>query len=153
MTRKTILIFGVSSFVGSNLAEGLKKKYRVIGTYYNNKVEIEDVLTLKCDVHNQEFVRKLVMLFKPDFTIYAVGLSGLQECHDNQKLSDHLNTSAVFNVSKATELYRSRFIYISSGFVFSGDKEILKVSETPRPITVYGNSLASSEFYIQKSCL
>ena len=38
--KKTILIFGISSFLGSSLADILKEKYRVVGTYYNTPVDI-----------------------------------------------------------------------------------------------------------------
>ena len=46
MKRKTVVIFGVSSFVGSNLAYFLKDHFRVIGTYNLNKVEIPDETAL-----------------------------------------------------------------------------------------------------------
>ncbi|PJB53787.1 MAG: hypothetical protein CO099_05215, partial [Bdellovibrio sp. CG_4_9_14_3_um_filter_39_7] len=73
--RKTILIFGVSSFVGSNLAEYLKKDYRVVGTYNKNPVQIPGVLTLPCDVLSKDEVQLILFATKPDITIYAVGLS------------------------------------------------------------------------------
>lgn len=151
--KKTILIFGVSSFLGSNLAEALKEKYRVVGTYYKNQVEIQDVLTLKCDVNNKEKVQKLVFLFKPDITVYAIGLSSLNDCDEFPRVADALNTAGVFSVSQASERYNSKFIYFSSSYVFAGDKTIYHESDSPTPLTAYGNSVASSEFYIQKSCL
>jgi len=37
--NKTILIFGISSFVGSNLAFFLKEDFRIVGTYKKNYVK------------------------------------------------------------------------------------------------------------------
>jgi dTDP-4-dehydrorhamnose reductase len=153
MKRKTILIFGISSFIGSNLAEIFKDKYRVIGTYFNTPVDMPGILSIKCDVHEKETVQKVVYLFKPDITIYCVGLSRLEDCQEYPKLADALNTAGVFNVSQASERYKSKFIFLSTSFIFSGEDTLFRENDTPSPTSVYGNTMASSEFYIQKSCL
>ena len=151
--KKTILIFGISSFLGSNLANILSSKYRVVGTYMDTPVHMKGILTIKCDVHNKNLVQNLVYLFKPEFTIYAVGLSNLNDCQDFPKVADALNTVGIFNVTAATERYGSKFIYFSSSYIFSGEDTLYREQDTPMPTSVYGNTVASSEFYIQKSCL
>lgn len=152
-SKKTILIFGLSSFLGSSLAEILKSKYRVVGTYFNTQVNIPGVLSIKCDIHNKQLVQKVVYLFKPDITIYTVGLTDLDACQEFPKVAEALNTNGVFNASMASERYHSKFIYFSSSYIFSGEDVIFKENDTPLPVSVYGNTVASSEFYIQKSCL
>jgi len=151
--KKTVLIFGLSSFLGSNIAENLKDKYKVVGTYFNTPVNIPGVLSIKCDVHSKETVQKVVYLFKPDITIYTIGLTDLNGCQEFPKVADALNTAGVFNVSMASERYKSKFIYFSSSFIFSGEDITYKENDSPTPTSVYGNTIASSEFYIQKSCL
>jgi dTDP-4-dehydrorhamnose reductase len=151
--KKTILIFGISSFLGANLAEQLKEDYRVVGTYFSTPVDIEGILSIKCDVHNKDMVQKVTYLFQPDVTVYAIGLTDLTTCQDFPKVADALNTAGVFNVSMASERYHSKFIYFSSCYIFSGEDTLFKEHDTPMPTSVYGNTVASSEFYIQKSCL
>ena len=151
--QKTILIFGVSSFLGSNLAELLKDKYRVVGTYFNNETRIDGVFSLKCDVHQKNEVQKISFMVKPDITIYAVGLTSIRDCHEYPKVADALNTAGVFNVSAAAERYNSKFIYFSTSYIFSGEDTLYRENDTPMPSTMYGSTMASSEFYVQKSCL
>jgi dTDP-4-dehydrorhamnose reductase len=151
--QKTILIFGISSFLGSNLADQLKNDYRVIGTYYSTPVEIPGILTLKCDVNSKEMIQKIVYIFKPDITIYSIGLTDLDACQSHPKVADALNTVGVFNVSAASERYGSKFIYFSTAYIFSGENVLFRENDTPTPSSIYGNNIASSEFYIQKSCL
>ena len=151
--QKTILIFGISSFLGSSFAEILKEDYRVVGTYYNTPVDIPGVLTIKCDVHQKEMVQKVTFLFKPDITIYAIGLTDLGACQEFPKVADALNTAGVFNVSQASERYNSKFIYFSSSYIFSGEDTLFRENDTPMPTSIYGNTVASSEFYIQKSLI
>lgn len=151
--KKTIFIFGISSFVGSSLAEELQDEYRIIGTYYETPVSLPGVLTLKCDINNKDLVEKLIYIFSPDFTIYTVGLSDLYACQEFPKVADALNTVGVFNAAAASERSGSKFIYFSSCYIFSGEDVFYREQDTPMPVCAYGNTIASSEFFIQKSCL
>lgn len=151
--KKTILIFGVSSFVGSNLIEMLKDEYRIIGTYHKTPVSIPGVTCIPCDVLKKDYVSNITARFRPDLTIYAVGLSSLKECQLSPKVADALNSVGAINCCASSERYGSKFIYLSSGYVLSGNDTVYREGETPFPNTIYGNSLSSTEFYIQRSCL
>lgn len=151
--KKTILIFGVSSFVGSNLAEFLKDDYRVVGTYYKTSVDIPGVTCYPCDVLKKDYVNNLVGILKPDITIYAVGMNSLQKCSMMNNLADALNTTGAVNCCKASERFNSKFVFISSSFVLGGEDVFYKEGDTPFPNTVYGNTLSATEFFIQRSCL
>jgi len=151
--KKTILIFGVSSFVGSNLIEMLKDEYRIIGTYHKTPVTIPGVTCIPCDVLKKDYVSNITARFRPDLTIYAVGLSSLKECQLSPKVADALNSVGAVNCCASSERYGSKFIYLSSGYVLSGEDTVYREGETPFPNTTYGNSLSSTEFYIQRSCL
>ena len=89
--KKTVLIVGASSFVGSNLALYLKDHFRVIGTYHKTPMEIPGVTCYPCDVFKKDYVSSLIGVLKPDYTIYAVGMSSLTECKLNPKQADALN--------------------------------------------------------------
>jgi dTDP-4-dehydrorhamnose reductase len=151
--KETVLIIGISSFVGSNLAETLKDKYRVIGTYFNTPVKVPGVLTISCDILDKRKIQQVLYTFKPEFTIYCAGLSSVRDCKEFPKVADALNTAGVFNVSTYTERYGSKFIYISSSFVFPGEDQVYTESDSPLPCCIYGTTVASTEFFIQKSCL
>lgn len=151
--RKTVLIIGVNSFVGSNLAEFLKKDYRVVGTYHKKHHPFPGILTLPCDVLNKEEVQLVLYAFKPDFVLYCVGLTSLRECAETPNNCDALNSSGLFSVAELAPRYGARIIYFSSQYVFSGLNRNYNEMDNPDVITQYGKALASSEFYLQKSSL
>jgi dTDP-4-dehydrorhamnose reductase len=151
--KKTILIFGVSSFVGSNLVELLKDDFRIIGTYFKTPVAISGMTCIPCDVLKKEYVSSLVAHFRPDIVIYSVGVSSLRKSQSFSKLSDSLNSSGAVNCLTATDRFNAKFIYFSSAFVLSGNDNYPREGETPLPTNAYGLSLSSTEFYIQRSCL
>jgi dTDP-4-dehydrorhamnose reductase len=151
--KKTVLIIGASSFVGSNLALYLKDHFRVIGTYHKTPIDINGVTCYPCDVFKKDYVSSLIGVLKPDYTIYAVGMSSLTECKLYPKQADALNSVGAVNVCSASERYGAKFILISSCFVMGGENLIYKESDTPFPNTIFGSSLSSSEYYVQRSCL
>lgn len=151
--KKTIMIFGVSSFVGSNLVEMLKDEYRIIGTYHKTPVSIPGVTCLPCDVLKKDYVSSIVARFRPDLTIYAVGMSSLKECKLSPKQADALNSAGAVNCCMAADRFGSKFIFFSSAFVMGGEDTLYREGETPFPNTVYGTTLSSTEFYVQRSSL
>lgn len=151
--KKTVLIFGISSFVGSNLAMLLKDEYRIIGTYFKTPVKIPGVTCIPSDVLKKDNVSNLIGRFRPDITIYAVGMSSLTECSLKPKEADTLNMAGAVNVCTSAERYGSKFVFLSSCFVLGGKNQLYKEGDVPFPGTSYGNSLSSAEFYIQRSCL
>ena len=151
--KKTVFIFGISSFVGSNLAEYLKQDYRVIGSYHHHPVEIDGVLTIPLDATKRDASQLVMALFRPDITIYCACISSVDTCNENEMLANTLNATAVFNLSNFTEQNESRLIYISSSYVFSGEKGEHTEDDIPSSNSIYGKSKSSAEFFIQNNSL
>ena len=150
---KTICIFGISSMVGSNLAEFFKKNFRVVGTFYRHRVVIPGVLCVPCDILVKGEVQTILHTFRPDYTIYAIGVPTVMECSSSEKLADILNTTGLFHVAEYCQRYKSQVCYMSSHYVFQGaDKDYLEI-DMPDGTTVLGKTQAAAEFYIQKNSL
>jgi len=151
--KETILIIGINSFVGSNLAEFFKSEFRVVGTYHHKYIPIKGVLSLPCNVLSKEELQLVMYAFKPDIVIYAVGLTGLAQCQASPNTCDALNSSGLFNITELAPRYGARVIYLSSQYVFSGENRKYNEMDNPDVLTHYGKAIASSEFYLQKSSL
>lgn len=151
--KKTVLIVGISSFLGSNLAQVLRDQFRVVGTYFKTPVELPGITCYPCDIFKKDYISSLIGLIKPDFTIYAVGMSSLMECKLFPKQADALNAAGAINCCVASERHGSKFIYISSCYVMAGDDVFYRESDTPFPNTIYGSTVSSAEYYVQRSCL
>ncbi len=151
MKNKSILILGISSFVGSNLAEFLKKDYKVFGTYFENRIEIPGVLTLPCDVLKNEQVQKCFQVIKPDITIYCVGFSNVFDCQKNPNRAQQLNANGLYFVAENCHKYNSLLIYISSAMVFSGTKDSYGEIDIPDFTTVLGQTKSAGEYFLETS--
>lgn len=152
--KKTILIVGITSFVGSNLAEVLNEKYKVVGTYYDQPSLIPGHYPMvKMDVNNKDEIKKVIYFFRPDYVVYAIGLSSLTEAKEKPREAEALNSKGAINCLNAAERSGALFIYLSSAFVLSGENKLYKESDTPFPMTTYGSTVANAEFLIQRSSL
>ncbi len=151
MKNKSILILGVSSFVGSNLADFFKRDYKVFGTYFKNKVEIPGVLTFPCDILKNEELQTVFQVTKPDITIYCAGLSSVFKCHEDPNEALKLNANGLYFVSENCTKYNSRIIYISSGMVFSGERESYGEIDIPDYSTELGKTKSAGEYFIETS--
>lgn len=151
MKNKTILILGVSSFVGSNLAEFLRRDFKVFGTYFKNKVEIPGVLTFHCDILKNEQVESCIRITQPDVTIYCPGSSSISGCHDDPVEAQRLNANGLYFITENCKRFNSLLIYISSSMVFSGEKKSYGEIDIPDFNTQLGQTKSSGEYFLETS--
>lgn len=152
--KKTVLIVGITSFVGSNLAEVLSSTYRVVGTYFTKREALPNrYLMLPCNVLNKEELKRAIRFFQPDYVIYAVGISSLSEAKKRGKETEALNVTGAVNCLNIAERAGALFIYLSSAYALSGENKFFKEADAAVPITTYGTTVANAEFYIQRSSL
>ena len=137
----------------SNLAEIFSSDYKVIGTYFKNKVDIPNVLTVACNVLKKEETGTILFTFKPDIAIYCASVSSLLDCPEDDESVKAINTVGIFNVMDGCQRYQSQVCYISSCHVFAGKKKIYMETDMLNANTAYGKNQSMVEFYLQKAGL
>jgi dTDP-4-dehydrorhamnose reductase len=151
--QKSILIVGVSSFLGSNLANFLKFKFKVIGTYFTRPVNIPGILSLPLDVLERDRTEFFYHHFRPDVTIFCVGVSSLKECEKDAKKAELLNINSLVYITELCYRFKSKMIYFSSSEVFSGSKKSYQVIDIPDGISVLGRTKLSGEYFLEKNSI
>lgn len=151
--HKTVLIIGISSFLGSNLANFLKTNFKVVGTYLKNPVMIPGVLTFPMDIFNRDECQLVFHSFRPDFTIFCAGISSLNECAQMKEKAELLNTNGLIYPTEFCHRYKSRMIYLSSSDVFAGSKEEYREIDVSDSHAVLGKTKSAGEFYLEKNSL
>lgn len=130
-TKLKILLFGGSGLIGSRIKQLLENKYRVTTPTH-----------LKVDVTDKTRVEQIIQTVKPDYIIYAAGLTGVDEAERNPKLAYLLNTKAPTMVAEKASQLHIPILYFSTDAVFDGTKSIspYKESDKTNPISMYGKS-------------
>jgi dTDP-4-dehydrorhamnose reductase len=106
-----ILITGASSYVGARIYSDMKKKYKVTGTYYSNRLFPELKLL---DIKDKKKVEELVLSVKPDYIIHIAANANARWCEANANQAIAINEDGTKNIVDASNKTNSKVIFISS---------------------------------------
>jgi len=145
MKRKKILITGANGYVGSNLQTHLDDlKYVVYSTDLTSSKKAQFWAS---DISDYAGVFAVIKRSEPDVIIHTAGLSSLGECEKNPKKAYAVNVLGTRNIINAVKKLnpKSKLVFMSSDYVFSGDRGNYKEDDERIPKTVYGKTKVESE--------
>ncbi len=100
---------------------------------------------VKFDVSNRELVSEAFSRVKPDVVVHAASVTDVDKCELNKELAWKVNVEGTKNIVQAAKTVSSFLIYISTDYVFNGQKGNYKESEKPDPINYYGLTKLEAE--------
>lgn len=141
----SILIIGASGFIGRNIFYYLKKrKYRVYGTYFNNKKRNLFFFDVKKNVNTSLKIKE-----KLKYLIIANAINvNLDETKKKFKKSYYINFIKTKDIIDYCFKNNIIPVYISSDAVFSGSKGNYIETDIKNPINSYGLIKHKVEKYI-----
>tara|TARA_B110000495_G_C22930454_1_gene543891 strand:+ start:156 stop:1025 length:870 start_codon:yes stop_codon:yes gene_type:complete len=146
-----ILIIGGSGMIGSKMFNFFKNSNSVNYTYFNHTSPIPGGFFL--DISKNQETIKLISNLNPDLIIHTAALTNVDLCETNQKLANEINVEGTANILDACKITKSKFVYISTSFVFDGKQKKYSEDDATSPINYYGVTKQKSEELIQNSDL
>jgi len=139
-----LLITGAIGLYGSRLAKmGVQRNIEV---YSSDVQELPvDGTFVKLDVSNKELVAETFTRIKPDVVIHAATLTDVDKCELNKELAWKINVEGTKNIVEAAKGTGSFLIYISTDYVFNGEKGNYTELDQPNPINYYGLTKLKAE--------
>ena len=86
---------------------------------------------------------------KPDVVVHAASVTDVDKCELNKELAWKINVEGTKNIVEAAKNAGSFLIYISTDYVFNGEKGNYKEPDKPDPINYYGLTKLKSEELVQ----
>tara|TARA_R110002095_G_scaffold203734_2_gene185930 strand:+ start:18228 stop:19172 length:945 start_codon:yes stop_codon:yes gene_type:complete len=117
---ETVLVIGLDTVAGANIATCLSSRYRVVGLTSTTPVSIQGCEThtyLEDDVETAEHWLSLV---RPQWVVYCGIAAHSAWSIDPEKFATKDPVVAVRNWVNAAELHSARFTHISSDAIFTG---------------------------------
>jgi len=136
-----IAVFGVG-FLGSKLINFFSNDYEVVGA--DIKLHSNSFVK-KLDATDPEEVRLFLISEKPDIVIDTIALSSYFTCENNPNLCKKLNYDTAENIAEICKEINAKMIFISSSYVFNGEKGNYSEEDTPNSIHEYGRSKVRAE--------
>jgi dTDP-4-dehydrorhamnose reductase len=82
---------------------------------------------------------------KPEIVIHGGAMTKPDECEQNQYEAYKTNVEGTITLLIDSEEYQSFFIFVSTDFVFSGDKGMYNEEDVPSPVNYYGKTKLEAE--------
>ncbi len=143
-----LLITGASGLYGSKLAQlALARGIEV----YSSDIQSLSVFGkfVKLDISVKTQVDESFKVIKPDVVVHAATLTDVDKCETNKELAWKINVEGTKNIVEAAHDAGSFLIYISTDYVFSGEKGLYKETDKPDPINYYGVTKLKAEEIVQ----
>jgi len=132
-----ILVTGASGLLGSKLTEILVERGYEVYAGYNSHRPLNGY-PIKFDVSCEGEVEDVFKRTSPDVVIHAAALTNVDKCEVNRELAWRINVTGTRNIAKLSKQYDAFLIYVSTDYVFKGDKGMYKENDKPDPINYYG---------------
>lgn len=145
-----VLITGANGFLGHYLIEQLLvKDYYVIATGKGDS-RLPFSATSNFTYRSMDFtdpfnVHDVFGEYKPDAVIHAGAMSKPDECEQNQWQAYITNVEATITLLLNAEEHKSFFVFVSTDFVFDGEKGMYSEDDAARPVNFYGKTKLEAE--------
>ncbi len=104
------------------------------------------------DITDSNEVMKTVSEERPDVIIHAAAMTNVDQCELNQKDCWVQNVESVKNIVLAANHSNSFLVFLSTDFIFNGEKGPLTEEEEPSPVNYYGESKLAAEMFVIQNC-
>ncbi len=146
-----VLICGASGLIGSNCMQVFRQGgQEVLGTYFSFPVEgLIQLDTLDLDSTDLSAVEDFI----PEVIIHCGALTHVDYCEDHVEESYQKTVQSTLNLLELAQKYQSKFVFLSTDYVFDGEAGPYVETDAPQPLSVYGKHKLEAERAVQKSGL
>lgn len=147
---RSVAIIGADGQLGFDLVRAFGKGWRVAPLTHTD-----------IDVVDAAAVRSKILEIKPSVIINTAAFHKVEDCEKNPEKSFAVNALGAYHVARAAAEVDAAVVYISTDYVFDGDRKSFEEDDPVRPLNVYGASKAAGEilthignpgYYIVRTC-
>jgi dTDP-4-dehydrorhamnose reductase len=138
-----ILITGASGLYGSRLAEKATSGYVVYSGYFRDPPVFGSPIQFDTSYKNR--VEEVFKKVNPEVVVHAASLTDVDKCETDKELAWKINVEGTRNIVEETKARSAFLVYISTDYVFNGEKGNYKETDQPDPINYYGFTKLKAE--------
>ncbi|AIF53715.1 dTDP-4-dehydrorhamnose reductase [Pelosinus sp. UFO1] len=135
-----ILIVGANGQLGRECKRQFQEKYELF-LYDSDSLNITNIDAVSCAIAK----------VKPDVVINAAAYTNVEKAEEDIDNAFKVNATGAENLALICKKYDSKFIHISTDYVFDGTKDRpYEEFDTHNPLSVYGRSKSCGEKLIEQ---
>ena len=138
------LVTGSAGLVGNQVVRDLVENGDTVYSGYNNS-KPEFGIPIHMDLNCLDKIQNIMEDIKPDTIIHLAAITNVDLCEKEKDLAMKINAKATEVVSKQAAKLKSFFVYVSTDYVFDGEKGMKKESDSTDPVDYYGKTKLEGE--------
>jgi len=144
-----LLVIGASGLLGSRIMEHARGNFEAVPLHGAKALHPN---SLKLDITNQNSVSKLFNKLKPHTVVHTASETNVDKCEIEKEHAWKVNAEGTRNIAMACGKINTRLVYISTDYVFNGEKGNYTEEDKPFPINYYGLTKFEGEKQVIKQC-
>lgn len=146
---KRLLVTGANGLLGSKVVKLAQQSFEVVPTHHTRSLLTGSV---GLDVANGVEVLKVVARLKPDVLVHVAAETRVDHCEKNREEAWRVNAEGTKNIAMACRKIKSKLIYVSTDYVFDGEKGLYVEIDEPNPVNYYGLTKLRGEEFVKENC-
>lgn len=146
-----ILITGSNGLLGQKIVAlciNLEINFVATSAGKNRNTDCPQENYFTVDITNENQVKEVFEQSEPTHVIHTAAITNVDYCELNPKECEDVNLSATKFLADFCIFKNIHFQFVSTDFVFDGEKGDYSEEDTVNPISIYGKSKADGEKYL-----
>lgn len=149
MVKLRLLVTGASGLLGHQLVKrALYKGYEVYAAYKKDPINLGKPIQI--DLTNQAAVFETIRKIRPQAIVHAAAYTDVDGCETNRELALEVNAEATKHIAIAAAELNAHVVYVSTDYVFNGEKGLYTEEDQTDPINHYGYTKLKGEEYVKR---
>ena len=144
-----LFVTGASGLLGSRMVEPAKHNYEVIPLHNTRPLHSN---SLRLDITNLSEVLSLFNKLKPHMVIHTASETNVDKCETRKEQAWRINVEGTRNIAFACSKVGAKLVYISTDYVFDGEKGNYTEQDKPNSINYYGVTKSEGESQVVQHC-
>ena len=150
-----VLVIGASGFIGRHLVSrlGATGGHEVFCTFRSrpltadpgNRTRPRGQHWYQLELTDPVELEKLFGLIRPDMVLHLAAMADVGTAERKPDMAAAVNVVATANVARLSEAFGARLLFVSTEYVFNGQRGLYLEDDSPDPTTQYGRTKRDAE--------
>ena len=147
-----VLIIGASGFIGQYLVRRLNQALGrgVFGTFRSRAPQDDGNTWYQVELTGTARLEQVFQLAQPDVVVHLAALADVGTAEREPERATAVNVAATSSIVRLSEQHGARLVFVSTEYVFDGQRGYYREDDPPSPNTHYGRTKWEAEQQVAK---